>query len=321
VKSAICVKNLKKSFFSNQIEIVAVDHLDLECKEGEIFGFLGPNGAGKTTTLRVLTTLIPPDLGDIKIAGFDLKNQSKEIRKNIGYVSQAGGSDPYAKGIEDLILQGKLHGLTYKSAKKRADELIDIFSLNDCISRLVKTYSGGQKRRLDIAISMMHKPLVLFLDEPTSGLDPQNRMKLSEEIKALKKEGRCIFLTSHYLDEVDSLSDRLAIMDYGRVVAEGTPSQLKKEISGDIITLGVQLEDQMYQKFHKEISHHLVIRDITKDENKLRLYVDNGESAMIQILRFLDAKSIPMTSLELSMPSLNDVFLKKTGRTLRDSES
>ncbi len=319
-RKLISVENLKKSFRQKGIQTLAVNGIDLSCYEGEIFGFLGPNGAGKTTTLRMLTTLILPDEGQIKINGFDSKLDSPSLRKSIGFVSQTGGSDLYAKGIEDLILQGRLHGLTLSESKKRADKLIDIFSLSDCIDRFVKTYSGGQKRRLDIAIAMMHKPLVLFLDEPTSGLDPQNRMKLSEEIRSLRKEGHCIFLTSHYLDEVDSLSDRLAIMDHGKIVAEGTSAHLKKEISGDIVTLGLKVTNSDLDKVSVEISKHLSIRDLSKDGDSLRLYVDEGETAIIEILRFLDARSIVMNSIALSTPSLNDVFLKKTGRALRDGE-
>jgi ABC-2 type transport system ATP-binding protein len=316
----IQISNLHKSFKTSKGFFKALQGVDLSVSEGEIFGFLGPNGAGKTTTLRILTTLLPFEKGEVFVAGIDVKKNPKLVRKQIGYVSQKGGADRCATGWENLILEGRLHGLDRSNAEKQASELVKTFSLEECIHRFVSTYSGGQQRRLDIALGMMHQPKVLFLDEPTNGLDPQNRSHLWSKILELKKNGVTIFLTSHYLDEVDTLTDRLAIIDHGKIVASGTPSSLKKEISGDIVTVG------LHQKFHSHAIHLLqsqesLIREIVPAEQKLRLFVNRGESALPQILRLLDQADIKLDTIQMSVPSLNDVFLKKTGRDLREKAS
>lgn len=207
--------------------------------------------------------------------------------------------------------------MTKQEALSQADSLIETFELSDFINRIVSTYSGGQQRRLDIALGMMHKPKILFLDEPTSGLDPQNRANLWAKIRQLKSEGVTIFLTSHYLDEVDQLSDRLAIIDHGKIVARGTPAELKKQISGDIVTIGFG------KNFHKQAKdlftlEHGFIREVAWENQDLRLYVDRGESALVNILRLLDQAKIPLETIQMSLPSLDDVFLKKTGRLLRE---
>ena len=207
---------------------------------GEIFGFLGPNGAGKTTTLRMLTTLMPPDEGQAIVAGFDVANEPEEVRRSIGYVGQNGGSDRPATGRENLILQGRLYDLNATEARERADELIKLMDLDDFADRIVHTYSGGQRRRLDVAIGLVNRPKVLFLDEPTTGLDLQNRANLWVQIKKLKSDGATIFLTTHYLDEADVLSDRLAIMDHGKIVTEGTPEELKRAVAHDCITICIE---------------------------------------------------------------------------------
>lgn len=223
MKTIVETKALKKSFGSFE----AVKGVDLSVYSGEIFGFLGPNGAGKTTTLRILTTLLKPDSGEATIAGFDLKKANHEVRKRIGYVSQVGGADRQATGRENLLLQGRLYGISGREVSKRTEQLIEMFTLGECANRLISTYSGGQRRRLDIALGMIHKPLILFLDEPSTGLDPQNRVNLWEQIRQLKGEGATIFLTTHYLEEADALSDRIAIMDHGKITAVGTPADLK----------------------------------------------------------------------------------------------
>ncbi len=233
----ITLTNIHKTFTGSKEPVKALQGVDLKVQQGQIFGFLGPNGAGKTTTLRILTTLLPFDQGEAFVAGINIKKHPQEVRRSIGYVSQKGGADRNATGLENLILQGRLYGLDSKKAIAQANTLTEDFSLTDCIERLASTYSGGQRRRLDLALAMMHQPKILFLDEPTTGLDPQNRENLWAKIKFLKAQGVTIFLTSHYLDEVDALVDSLAIMDHGKVVAEGTPSLLKKQISGDIITI------------------------------------------------------------------------------------
>lgn len=316
MKPIITTHNLKKSFPVKNGVYEAVRGVNLEVFEQEIFGFLGPNGAGKTTTLRMLTTLLPIDNGEAIVAGYNVKTHPQEVRKRIGYVSQQGGADRSATGLENLILQGRMYGMSQAETMQAADRLIDIFALGECINRFVSTYSGGQQRRLDVALGMIHKPKVLFLDEPTTGLDPQNRANLWNQIKALKKEGMAIFITSHYLDEIDFLADRLAIMDQGKIVEVGTPRDLKRQISGDIINIGVNKaqEEQTIQL----LKNQTFIKEIVQDTQQLRLYVTQGEVALAQILRLLDAEKIVLESISLSVPTLDDVFLKKTGHALRE---
>ncbi|ACE06236.1 hypothetical protein Aasi_0867 [Candidatus Amoebophilus asiaticus 5a2] len=312
----LTTQNLKKRFPVKNGFHEAVRGVDLQVFEGEIFGFLGPNGAGKTTTLRMLTTLLPIDEGEAHVAGYNVKTQPQEVRKRIGYVSQQGGADRNATGRENLILQGRLYGMSKAETIQAANHLIDILSLGECIDRFVTTYSGGQQRRLDVALGMIHKPKVLFLDEPTTGLDPQNRVNLWNQIKLLKQEGIAIFLTSHYLDEVDFLADRLAIMDQGKIVEVGSPRDLKRQISGDIINIGVQQDE--YERTLQILRNQAFIKEIVQDTDYLRLYVEQGDSALVQILRLLDTEKITLTSISLSIPTLDDVFLKKTGHALRE---
>lgn len=315
--SVIVTSDLKKRFSNKGGFVEVLQGVDLEIFPGEIFGFLGPNGAGKTTTLKILTTLLPFESGKAFIDGLSISEHQDEVRKRIGYVSQKGGADSRATGWENLLLQGRLYGMSKKEASAQAQSLVEIFALSECIHRIVSTYSGGQQRRLDIALGMMHKPKILFLDEPTSGLDPQNRANLWIKIRELKAEGITIFLTSHYLDEVDELSDRLAILDHGKIVARGTPTELKKQISGDIVTIGFSknFHDQARELFTLE---HGFVREAIWENQDLRLYVDRGESALLHILRLLDQARIPLETINMSLPSLNDVFLKKTGRLLRE---
>lgn len=316
---AVILSNVWKTFRSSKGPVEALRGVELEVPQGEIFGFLGPNGAGKTTTLRILTTLLPFEKGDVVVAGLNVKENPQGVRKRIGYVSQKGGADRSATGRENLVLHGRLYGMSKSAAREQACKLVKTFALEECIDRLVSTYSGGQQRRLDIALGMMHQPEILFLDEPTNGLDPQNRDNLWSKIFALKEEGISIFLTSHYLDEVDYLADTLAIMDHGKIVAKGTPMALKKEISGDIVTIGMQkhFHAEALSLFEKEKTF---VREITPGEKELRLYVDQGESALPQILRLLDQAQIQLETIQLALPSLNDVFLKQTGRFLREEE-
>lgn len=319
MKYAVLTQDLKKSFVTKKGAYEAVRGVNLAVFSGEIFGFLGPNGAGKTTTLKMLTTLLQPDSGTAFVSDFDVIQNPQEVRKRIGYVSQIGGSDRGAKGIENLILQGQLYGMSASLAKKRAKEVIDILNLSDCADRFITTYSGGQRRRLDIGLGIMHRPNVLFLDEPTTGLDPQNRANLWEQIRLLKEQGTTIFLTSHYLDEVDFLSDRLAIMDQGRIVAEGSPRELKKQIAGDVVTIGFKSDEKQSLRAMEMFKLRSFVREATHENQSMRLYVEDGAAAVPQILRLLDEERIPLQTIELSMPTLDDVFLKRTGRSLREN--
>src|SRR6185295_17793066 len=236
-------RGLRKSFTSRQGRekktVEAVRGVDLDVSEGEIFGFLGPNGAGKTTTLRMLATLIEPDGGTATIAGADLRRDPGEVRRRIGYVAQGGSTWDDSTAREELVLQARLYGASKATAQARAARVLEGFQLSEYADRKCKTYSGGQRRRVDIALGIIHEPKVVFLDEPTSGLDPQSRAHMWEEIRRLRAEGMTVFITTHYLDEADALCDRISIMDYGEIVASGTPAALKREISGDVILVGL----------------------------------------------------------------------------------
>ena len=309
-------QGLRRVFRSRKRTVEAVVGVDLLVHPGEIFGFLGPNGAGKTTTLRMLSTLLPPSGGTARIAGFDLLKQQDKVRDRIGYVGQAGGADREITGRLELVFQGRLYGRTADQARKRAAELIEMLELEICADRKVATYSGGQKRRLDIGLGLVHNPQLLFLDEPTTGLDPQSRARVWDEVQRMHDRGTTVFLTTHYLDEADALCDRVAIIDQGKIVAEGTPEELKREIAGDIVTLSVGGEQQRALDVLKD---QPFVREAGVEEGAVRLYVDRGEQAMPTILRVLDSAGLQLLTIGLHRPSLDDVFLRKTGRSLRES--
>jgi ABC-2 type transport system ATP-binding protein len=308
--------NLRKTFKSRKGAVDAVAGVDLDVKKGEIFGFLGPNGAGKTTTLRMLSTLLPPTGGEATVAGFDLLHNAAKVRYEIGYVSQEGSSAPEVPGRSELVIQGRLYGMNRTRAQERATELITALELDDCADRATKTYSGGQKRRLDIGIGLMHLPQLLFLDEPTTGLDPQSRARMWDEVRKLRAIGTTVFLTTHYLEEADALCDRIAIIDHGKIVALGTPDALKRQVAGDVVVVGT---DDASERVLQLLRAQAFVREATAGDGVVRLYVDRGETAMPQILRVLDAQGIPLASLSLNRPSLDDVFLRQTGRSLRDA--
>ena len=309
-------QGLRRVFKSRKRTVEAVVGVDLLVHPGEIFGFLGPNGAGKTTTLRMLSTLLPPSGGKARVAGFDLLKQQDKVRDRIGYVGQAGGADREITGRLELVFQGRLYGRTADQARKRAAELIEMLELEICADRKVATYSGGQKRRLDIGLGLVHNPQLLFLDEPTTGLDPQSRARVWDEVQRMHDRGTTVFLTTHYLDEADALCDRVAIIDQGKIVAEGTPEELKREIAGDIVTLSVSGDQQRALDVLKD---QPFVREAGVEEGVLRLYVDRGEEAMPTILRVLDSAGLQLLTIGLHRPSLDDVFLRKTGRSLRES--
>jgi ABC-2 type transport system ATP-binding protein len=296
--------------------VEAVAGVDLQVETGQIFGFLGPNGAGKTTTLRILTTLLPPTSGTARVAGFDVARQADEVRKQIGYVAQSGGSYRASTGREELIIQARLFGMSKAAATVRAQEILDALDLADAGDRTCETYSGGMRRRLNIGIGMVHRPALLFLDEPTTGLDPQARARMWDEIRRLRESGTTVFLTTHYLEEADALCDCLAIIDHGRIVAEGTPDGLKREIAGDILTIGVNGHGDRVVGLLKA---QPFVREVGLEDGLVRLYVEKGEEAVPAVLRLLDGQGLAPSTMNLHRPSLDDVFLKKTGRSLRET--
>jgi len=319
VEEAIVTEDLRKTFASRKAPVEAVRGVSINIAAGEIFGLLGPNGAGKTTTLRMLTTLLPIDSGSAVVAGFDVGSHPKKVRERIGYVSQLGGADELATGRENLILQGRLYGRSLAELNPRVDELAQILDLAEFADRRVKTYSGGQRRRLDIGLGIVHKPSVLFLDEPTTGLDPQNRANLWEHLRALREYGTTIVLTTHYLEEADMLCDRLVIVDHGLVVAEGTPRELKRRVAGDSVLITVKDEDGAGTRGLALLESAQYVREASVEGEQLRLYVDDGSAALPEILRLLDGEGIGIRSMSLSEPTLDDVFLRQTGRSLRDA--
>ncbi len=309
---------LRRTFHSRAGTVEAVAGVDLHVSAGEVFGFLGPNGAGKTTTLRMLSTLLPPTGGEATVAGCDLRREPKKVRERIGYVGQLGGTDPQVTGRKELEFQARLYGASAAEARTKAQEMLAALELEACADRTTSTYSGGQRRRLDVGLGLIHGPRLLFLDEPTTGLDPQGRARLWSEVRRLRDSGVTVFLTTRYLEEADALCDRLAIIDHGRIVAEGTPEHLKREIAGDVITLG--LADDRDRALTLLLAQPFV-RQAGHEGDGLRLYVDRGDAAMPAILRLLDGAGFHLQTIAMSRPSLDDVFLQQTGHSLRDTQS
>ena len=320
----IKTKGLRKTFISKtrngKKEVEAVRGVDLAVKKGEIFGFLGPNGAGKTTTQRMLSTLLPPTGGEAKILGYDLAKQQEQIRQNIGYVGQSGGTDAAATGFENLILQAQLYGLDVHTARRYAEEFVERFQMGSFIERIASTYSGGQKRRLDVALGMIHHPKLLLLDEPTSGLDPQSRAYLWSEIKNLKAEGITIFLSTHYMDEADKLCDTVAIIDNGKIIVKGTPTELKNAIGADTVVFGF-LDEKTASGAKDLMAEKSPVEEIQTTNNLVHLSIKDGEGMMPELLRLLDSNNFEVQRITLSRPSLDDVFLKHTGRSLREDDN
>jgi len=319
----IQTKELRKTFISKgrggNKEVEAVKGIDLAVKRGEIFGFLGPNGAGKSTTQKMLSTLLCPTGGEAKVLGYDLAEQQEQIRQNVGCVSQAGGADLSSTGIENLVLQAQLYGLDTETAKKYAAEFVDRLQMSSFIERPAQSYSGGQKRRLDIALGMIHHPQLLLLDEPTTGLDPQSRAYLWGEIKKLKADGVTIFLTTQYMDEADKLCDEIAIIDNGKIIVIGTPEELKSFVGGDAIVFSF-LSEETARNAETFLTKKIQAARIQTKDNMVHLTIRDGEKMLPELLRSLDAQELQAQSVTLSRPSLDDVFLKYTGRSLREDE-
>jgi ABC-2 type transport system ATP-binding protein len=293
----------------------AVDGIDLRVESGEIYGFLGPNGAGKSTTVHMLTTLLPPTAGTARVAGFDVLTQGPQVRKAIGAALQEAALDPYLTGREHLKLQTAMHGITGEERRRRSDELLARVGLTEAADRKVKGYSGGMKRRLDLALALVHHPRVLFLDEPTTGLDIQSRTALWKEVERLANDdGVTVFLTTQYLEEADVLANRIAIIDHGHIVAEGTPEQLKAEISNSTVEVLPAEPDgrgalaNVLERFGEPTS------GFGSDSVAVQLASANGNLA--EIVRALDAEGIRISHFQIHEPTLDDVFLAKTGRHL-----
>jgi len=319
--SIIEAKGLARTFKSRKRTVYAVRGVDLTVEEGEIVGFLGPNGAGKTTTLRMLTTLLRPTAGTAVVAGADLLRDPLGVRKRIGFVPQAigqtqGGTDDQCLVIEELLDQGEAYRIPKAETERRAAALVRQLDLGGLDQRLVKTLSGGQRRRLEIALGLVHQPPLVFLDEPTTGLDPQSRSNMWEHIRRLRSDlGTTVFLTTHYLEEADALCDRVFIIDHGVTVAVGTPDELKRRISGDVVTLRV---NGATERARGLLAGQPIVKEIAAADGELRLTVEQGEEALPVLLRVLDGAGITMGAISLARPTLDDVFLTLTGRSLRD---
>jgi ABC-2 type transport system ATP-binding protein len=308
---AIVVEDLRKRYKTVQ----ALDGVSFSVKEGEVFGLLGPNGAGKSTTVRTLATLTQPDSGRAHVAGEDVIRHPNRVRRSIGYVAQDSGVDWEATGRENLMLQGRIHGMSGTTLRTRVGELLELVGLVDAADRIARGYSGGMKRRLDIAIGLVHRPRVLFLDEPTTGLDPEARASMWVEVERLAaQESLTILLTTHYLEEADRLAERVAIVSRGKVVAQGTPTALKADLRGELVTVDLAKTDGHVEAALKVL--HVVdgATELVAEGRQLRARVPNGAEAIPIILSALDEQGFPVASVSTSRPSLDDVYLHYTGR-------
>ncbi len=314
---AIVANGLAKSYAGG---IRALDGVSLEVEAGSVFALLGPNGAGKSTAVKILTTLCRPDRGVARVSGLDVLRDAELVRRAIGVVAQRSGADLEATGRENLTLQGQLHGLRGRELARRVSELVERFALGDAIDRLARTYSGGMRRRLDISIGLVHRPSVLFLDEPTTGLDPEVRAKLWDEISRLSgEEGLTILLTTHYLEEAERLARRVAILDWGRVVVEGAPEQLKAELRGDAIY--VELAKPSPNSHVQDALDRVVgVRDVVVDGRSLRARADDGAVTIPPLVTALAAVGLQVASASVARPSLDDVYLRYAGRTYEVAE-
>jgi ABC-2 type transport system ATP-binding protein len=307
----IVARGLKRSFKGG---IEAVCGLDLAVEAGEVFGFLGPNGAGKTTTVRMLCTLLPPTAGSAIVAGLDVVKSASEVRKRIGVALQEIGLDPVQSGRELLELQCGLYGITGKQGRERADELLELVGLTDAAERRTKTYSGGMKRRLDLASALVHSPQVLFLDEPTTGLDPASRLTIWDEVRRINGDGATVFLTTQYLEEADRLCDRVAIIDNGRIVAGGSPQELKAALGHDVVSVSLNEADSAAA--HAALASLWGLERVVAERDALALYVQDGAGSIVEIVRRLESERISVGAISVARPSLDDVFLQATGRRL-----
>ncbi|MFJ5230373.1 ATP-binding cassette domain-containing protein [Kitasatospora sp. NPDC088391] len=309
----IVTRGLARSFKGRSGEVEAVRGIDLEVGAGQVVGLLGPNGAGKTTTVRMLTTLLDPSAGSARIDGFDVVAEREQVRRRIGLVGQGGSAGAEHRVIDELRTQGRLHGLDKRAAAERADKLCADFGLVGLEDRLAKTLSGGQQRRVDIALGLVARPKVLFLDEPTAGLDPQSRAVLWDHVRALRAEhGVTVLLTTHLLDEADRICDRIAIVDQGRIIADDTPEALKDESAGDTVLLGTDRVDDAARAVARVAPEGRV----DTSEGTVQLRVVGARRLLPALLRELDREGIELESVTVKRPSLDDVFLARTGRSV-----
>lgn len=328
----IHARGLKQTFQTRQgrekIEVAAVDGVDIDVAEGEVVGFLGPNGAGKTTTLRMLTTLLRPTGGEATVAGYDVVTQSKEVRRRIGYVSQVGSAGSQPRAGDEVVDHAMLYGMSRADATTQAKSLFDELELDGLWDRKPAQMSGGQRRRLDVVMGLVHTPSLVFLDEPTTGLDPQARANLWQHIRGLReRRGATVFLTTHYLDEADALSDRIVIIDHGKIVAEDTAENLKRQVAGDLVEF--EVADPAHTADAAGVLDRAVrsratvtgrqVSDVVVVGTHLTARVDRAALALPEIVRELDAAGIELTAVDITRPTLDDVFLDLTGRSLRDS--
>ncbi len=314
--STIRARELRRTFKG---DVEAVRGIDLDVAQGEIFGFLGPNGAGKTTTVRMLCTLLPPTSGSAHVGELDVVEEPAAVRRRIGVALQEIGLDPLQTGRELLELQCGLYGIVGSQARARVQELLELVGLLDAAERRTKTYSGGMKRRLDLASALVHSPGVLFLDEPTTGLDPASRLTIWEEVRRINAQGTTVFLTTQYLEEADQLCDRVAIIDNGLIVAQGTPEELKSQLGHDVVSMDLDGADvDATQAAIGELDglDHVV----AAGSGTLALYLEDGPGSIAEIVRRLDGAQIRVGAISVARPSLDDVFLRATGRRLEGDE-
>lgn len=297
--------------------LVAVDHVNFNVKNGEIFGFLGPNGAGKTTTINMLITVLKPTEGKASVLGYDIVKHANDVRRVIGVVPQEYTADEDLTGYENIMLCADLYGIPRETAKKRALELLELVELTQFKDKRVETYSGGMRRRLELACGLINRPKMLFLDEPTLGLDVQTRAATWEYIRRLKNEyGMTLFMTTHYLEEADALCDRIAIIDHGKIVVIGSPQELKHSLGGDIITISIK-ENADVSDLIRSVEH---VKEVKNENGAYRIKAESGEVTAPLIIEALRKKGYTVTRLSLSEPTLNEVYLEHTGKAIRDAE-
>jgi ABC-2 type transport system ATP-binding protein len=300
-------------------EVHAVTGVDLDVEEGEVVGFLGPNGAGKTTTLRMLVTLLKPTAGTATVAGYDVVKESVQVRRSIGYCSQVGSTFSGAYAGDEVVDHGRLYGMSRKAAEAKGQELFDRLQLDGLWRRMPRNMSGGQKRRLDIVMGLIHSPSLVFLDEPTTGLDPQARANLWEHIADLRrKEGATVFLTTHYLDEADALADRIVIIDKGQIVASDTSDNLKAQVAGDLVSLEVATDEQVAVARDKLGS---IAESVEVSGRHVSGRIARAAKLVPGLLRDVEAAGVSLEAIEVARPTLDDVFLNLTGRSLRDADA